>query len=139
MSMATQRFTTILACATLPLAFSCADDATGPLAGAPTREVARVLVTPDNLTLQIGESVQLTVLLRDSHGWPLDNEDAGAVQWTSSRPDLVSVSSAGRVHAISAGKASITVENGGYLTYASVRVLPAGVIDPPDLKTGLGR
>jgi len=144
MSKGIQQITTLLACAALPLAVACADDATGPAitrgGGSLTAEVARMTLEPDNVVLHLGESVQLYAELADGQGTPLAAGVMGSVHWSSSRPGVVAVNYIGMLQALAAGKAVITADYGEHRAYASVTVLPPGDIDPPGkLERSAGR
>jgi uncharacterized protein YjdB len=67
--------------------------------------VAAVQVTPGEVTLAPGGRSQLAASARDRRGNPLAGR---VVTWTSSDEDVAAVSSAGRVIATSAGRATIT-------------------------------
>ena len=96
--------------------------------------VASVSVTPGTVALEIGENRQLTAVTRDADGSVLDGR---VVSWSSSRPDLVTVTSAGRVTAVAAGTAIVTGASEGRSASAIVTVnAPASGSDPEDPHAG---
>ena len=75
-----------------------------------TSPVATVVVQPTTGALTVGQTVALTVVLRDAAGRPLDGR---AVAWRSSDEAIATVSSAGLVAARTAGSAVITATSEG--------------------------
>ncbi len=91
--------------------------------------VAAVAVTAPTVTLQIGRTAQLTVVLRDARGGVLRDR---AVQWTSSNSGIATVSSTGTVTAISGGSATITAASEGESGSVAITVpAPPVVVTPP--------
>jgi hypothetical protein len=82
------------------LKFSACD---GDPAGIRTLPGVVITVTPAQLTLSIGATASLQATVSDGEGRPL----AGRVSWSSSAPEIVSVSPVGVVTALDAGRASI--------------------------------
>ena len=72
--------------------------------------VARVDVRPGSSSMTVGGSVQLTVDAWDEYGNEVNNP---SVQYSSSAPAVASVSSSGRVSAVSAGSATIRASSNG--------------------------
>ena len=83
-----------------------------------TVSVASVSVSPTSVTLTEGESKALSATVS-----PADATDK-SVSWTSSAPDVASVTSSGNVTALKAGSATITVKttDGGKTATCSVTV-----------------
>jgi hypothetical protein len=79
---------------------ACADD---PPTARTTSGVI-ISVTPDALTLPVGESMALRAAVTDLEGRPLNGRK---IEWSSSAPEVVSVSRAGVITAVSPGKASV--------------------------------
>jgi len=91
--------------------------------------VAALAVSPASITLQIGRTAQLNVVLRDARGGVLRDRP---VQWTSSNSSIATVSS-GTVTAVSAGSATITASSEGETGTVAVTVPapPPVVVTPP--------
>lgn len=81
--------------------------------------VASVTVAPSTGTLQIGQTLQLSVSLRDSLGRILTGR---TISYASSSLTTATVSSAGLVRAIAKGTATITTSSEGKTATASVTV-----------------
>ena len=71
----------------------------------PDQSVAQVLVTPRNVSLAAGESVQLEYSVVDASGNILPDR---TVAWASSAPSIATVSDAGVVAALAEGSVTIT-------------------------------
>ncbi len=67
--------------------------------------VVSVVVHPDSVSLQVGETAQLTASVRDGAGKELSGR---TVVWSSADPSTVTVSASGLVTAMSAGHVAIT-------------------------------
>lgn len=78
----------------------CGDDSSGVQA---VPEV-KITITPADLVLAIGESARLVATVDDGTGQPTPGS---VVQWSSSAPDIVTVSSTGMVTALAVGRAAI--------------------------------
>jgi len=83
------------------LIVGCGDDSSG----VEVTEEVKITVTPSDLVLTIGSSAQLEATVHDPEGRPVTGP---VVQWSSSAPEIVSVSTTGMVTARSVGQASIT-------------------------------
>lgn len=81
-----------------------------------------IVVTPSPLTLQIGQSRQLSAAALFSDG--RREEPAQDILWTSSAPALVSVSDSGAISALAEGAATITASREGKSGSAQVSVSP---------------
>ncbi|HUQ80587.1 MAG TPA: Ig-like domain-containing protein [Gemmatimonadaceae bacterium] len=81
--------------------------------------VASVTVSPSSATLVVGQTLELEAQPRNASGQPLSGR---AVAWSSNRPDVVVVSSAGTVAAVSAGTATITASSEGRTGSATIVV-----------------
>jgi trimeric autotransporter adhesin len=81
--------------------------------------VAKVEVSPADVSVTIGKSAQLTAKLTDASGNVLSGR---TVTWTSSDTRLVTVDAAGVVRAIRRGTAVITASSEGKFGTATVRV-----------------
>jgi len=74
----------------------------------PLVEVAGITVTPDTLTLSIGQNAELTATI-----FP-DNATDQSVQWSSTGPSVVSVDPKGHITALAEGSVTITaISNDG--------------------------
>lgn len=91
--------------------------ATGP----PQPPVATVTVTPPATTLAIGATATLTATVKQANGAVLTGR---AVTWSSSAPNIATVSGSGVVTAVAAGNATITATSEGKSGTASVTVSP---------------
>ncbi len=118
-----------VACAAVLLT-ACGGETTRPGGG-----VARVSLVPTALTLVQGEQAQLSALALDAQGNRVETE---ATQWSSSAPQVASVSSSGQVTAVAAGTATVTAANQGKSGAAEIIVVPPPVasvrIAPADLR-----
>lgn len=83
--------------------------------------VAKVTVTPTSRSLESGKALQLTASITDSRGRLIVGKVA---TWTSSHPTRASVSSTGRVVAITPGAVTISATSDGVTGVASVSVTP---------------
>jgi len=86
--------------------------------------VAAVVVTPDANPLVVGQTTQLKAEPRDAAGQPLPGR---AVLWSTSAPEVASVSSTGLVTAIGPGNATISAASEGKTGTATVTVSPKPV------------
>lgn len=88
-----------------------------------TVNVSGVSLDIDSKTLNVGESFQLTATVTPS------NADDKAVGWTSSNPSVATVDSSGKVVALAAGSANITVttNDGGKTATCAIQVEDKGV------------
>ena len=99
--------------------------------------VRRVTVTPDALSLFVGDTHQLVVGLQDSAGGTL-SPTGHTVTWSSSSPGVASVTSGGLVTAAAPGPAVITAKvdaQTGTATVTVAQVPVATVIVTPSLDT----
>jgi uncharacterized protein YjdB len=86
--------------------------------------VAAVSVTPNNGTLQVGGTLQLSAIITDAAGVPLPGKIAS---WSSSDASVATVSSSGLVTAVGTGTATITATSDGVSGTASIAVAQASV------------
>lgn len=110
---------------TLALALAAcggARDATPP-APAPA-PVARVVVTVPSPSLNVGDSVQLSVSLFDAVGNALTGR---ALTWSSTNAAVASVSAGGLVSALSEGTTTVSATSEGRTGSAAITVIPTGV------------
>lgn len=89
--------------------------------------VASVRVLPVSGALFVGQSLQLTAVTEDSAGRPLTGR---LVEWTSSAPAVVTVSSTGIVHALASGSATIAArsEARSATSVITTSLLPASAV-----------
>lgn len=97
---------------------------TAPITVPPPAAVASVTVTPDSADLALAGTLQLSAVVRDARGATLTGRPA---TWTSAEPTIATVSAAGLVTAVAAGRVQITVSVEGQTASASLRV--RGVAD----------
>ncbi len=90
---------------------------------------------PPSLTLGVGDSANVEATVLDADGSVL--RDA-RLQWTSSRPEVASVSATGTVRGMSAGTASIRAASGAAGGTTEVTVA-SGAEAPPALPPRVGR
>ncbi|HWQ29066.1 MAG TPA: Ig-like domain-containing protein, partial [Dehalococcoidia bacterium] len=81
--------------------------------------VATVTVQPSSLSLTVGQTAQLGVVLKDANGNTLTGR---SVTWSSSNPSVATVSASGLVTALTAGSATITATSEGKSGTAAVSV-----------------
>lgn len=93
-------------------------DAAGP------GPVARLTVSIAADSMHIGESLRATVAAQDERG---TNVDAGDVTWSSSAPDVATVTPQGIVRAVGLGLTSISASAAGRSSAVTVRVVPIRV------------
>lgn len=86
---------------------------------APPEPVASVTITPNTLSLTVGEGQQLTAVLRSAAGTELSGR---AVAWTTSDAAVATVSTSGLVSALRAGSATIEATSEGQTGNAAVSV-----------------
>ncbi|HWQ27573.1 MAG TPA: Ig-like domain-containing protein, partial [Dehalococcoidia bacterium] len=85
--------------------------------------VATVTVQPSSLSLTVGQTAQLGVVLKDANGNTLTGR---TVTWSSSNPSVATVSASGLVTAVEAGSATITATSEGKSGTAAVSVSGGG-------------
>ena len=86
--------------------------------------VSSVVVTPNASDLVVGQTTQLKAEPRDGSGQPLVGR---AVSWSTSAPNVASVSSTGLVTAIASGTATISATSEGKAGTATINVSPKPV------------
>ena len=92
----------------------------------PAPRPTTVSVTPSEVRLVVGDSVQLAAEVLDQNGAVMANV---SVSWTSSNAAVATVSTVGWVKALSAGSANITATSGEASENASINVsLPPPVV-----------
>jgi len=91
------------------------------------KPVATVTVTPATATLTVGQTTNLSVVLKDQSGAVLTGR---TIVWTTSSSAVATVSSSGTVTAVGAGNATITATSEGKSGTASVTVtaIPVGSV-----------
>lgn len=90
------------------------DDPTGP-----NPQTASVTVSPDVVSLLLNESRQLTAVPRDAGGAPITGR---SIAWTTSHPEVATVSSTGLVAAVGVGSATIAATTDGKTGEATITV-----------------
>ncbi len=91
------------------------------LAVAQAREPASIELSPEALTLEVGETQTLTATVKDAEGNVIGNPD---VTWSSSNGSCATVD-AGVVKGVSAGTATITAACGDFTATAAITVIAA--------------
>ena len=86
--------------------------------------VSSVVVTPSGSDVVVGQTTQLKAEPRDGSGQPLVGR---AVSWSTSAPNVASVSSTGLVTAIAPGSATISATSEGKAGTATINVSPKPV------------
>ena len=109
----------------LPVLSACGPSPTDPweknkVTDLGVREVTRLLVSPEILNLNPGESTQLEVFL-ERKGPDLGPPDLEVI-WTSSDPGVASVSESGEVTALWEGDVTISARHGMWRAGAKVSV-----------------
>lgn len=97
------------------LALPACDSGTEPLL------VGTVEIDPINTLLQLGDERQLVVTVRSESGSVLSGHP---VSWSSSRPEVASVTAHGLVRAISPGASTVTALSGGQSASVGIAVQP---------------
>ena len=87
----------------------------------PPTPVASVEVTPPSATVQAGQTVQLTAILKDANGNLLSGR---TVTWSSSNTAVATVDNSGLVSGAAAGSATITATSEGQGGTAAITVTP---------------
>jgi alpha-tubulin suppressor-like RCC1 family protein len=100
---------------------------------APPEPVASVTIVPSTLSLTVGQTQQLTAVLRDAAGAELSGR---AVTWTTSDAAVATVSTSGMVSALSTGSATIEATSEGQTGQATVSVGPMTPLTFVALATG---
>ena len=102
--------------------------------------VALVRISPASRDLTVGQTAQLTAEVLDARGVVLPGR---TVTWSSSAPNVVTVTSSGLVTALSPGNATITASSEGRSGTSSVRVELAPVarveVTPADISIRVGQ
>lgn len=101
-----------LLCLGVALLSACGDS-TGP-------EVATVALLPATMSLEVGDTAELTSVVKDSYGNLIPNQ---LVQWSSSDTTVATVDSTGLVLARGVGSAQVRAILDGIVGTASVQVL----------------
>jgi uncharacterized protein YjdB len=99
----------------LATAGACSSESLGPATSGSTT----VTVVPSLATIGEGQAVQLTAQLVDEFGDPLE----ATVAWSSSNPDVATVSVGGTVFGRREGRAAIIASAHGRAQTAAVQVL----------------
>jgi uncharacterized protein YjdB len=100
---------------------ACTGDSLDPESGlGPQIGTASITVAPSRATIAQGQTVQLTAMIVDEFGDPLQH---ATVSWSTSNPAVASVSVGGTVYGHAAGRAAITARADGKVQSSSVRVL----------------
>ncbi len=86
--------------------------------------VASITISPPSITVAVGQTSQLTAVLKDSKGNVLTGRE---VRWSSNRTADATVSSSGMVRGVSVGSATITATSEGESGTAAVTVEAAPV------------
>ena len=95
---------------------ACKGDSTGPA------EIASVLLTPEAVTLETGQTLQLSAQVKTVDGKILDRR----VSWRSSDSLVASVDKKGRVTGVSEGWATVSAAHKGMEGTATIRVVGPG-------------
>jgi uncharacterized protein YjdB len=102
---------------------ACDSESIGPA----TAGVGTITVIPRTATIGAGQAVQLTAQLVDEFGDPLD----ARVSWSSSNPEVATVSVSGTVIGRKEGRAAITASAHGKLQAAAVHVIRDDSVGKP--------
>ena len=115
------------------LSVACSDPFPMPTAGLtdPVRRPTAISLNTAASSIGVGQSVQLSAVVRDADGNPISDEP---VTWSSSDLRVATVSATGLVAAIAIGSADVKASSGGVTAIAKVAVTaapPAGTPVPP--------
>jgi hypothetical protein len=107
------------------LLFGCRDNPAGPDEfGAQFEAEFELVVLPQEVRLEAGQSLKLSVMARDREGGLIPLTPGAAVAWSSSDEGIVEVGEDGTVVARAAGLASITAGCDGRCAWATIYVTP---------------
>ena len=81
--------------------------------------VASIEINPDELAMDVGNSMNAAVVLRDAQNNVLQNRE---VTWSMNKPGVATVDQNGKVLGVTPGVATLTAASEGKLAQASVRV-----------------
>lgn len=100
-------------------------DFAGTVVGAidPVVEAAHVSVDPNEASIQVGGSTELSAIARDDAGNILEG---APIAWSSNNNDVATVSQTGLVTGVAVGQAIITATSGTGSSFATITVTPAG-------------
>ena len=113
--------------AVLILATACADSPVGPTPEPAPAPVATITLSAQALTVQPGQTVQVTATPRDALGQPLTGRP---VTWSSTNEAAVVITNGDRITSVAAGTAEVRATAGGKtasLTITVVEVIPVVV------------
>lgn len=79
-----------------------------------------LMVAPEEAGILIGETLQLSVLVREINGRL--HEPGDEVNWQSSDPEVVEVTEDGMVRGLAEGRVTITAGCNGYSAWATIHV-----------------
>ena len=112
---------------------SCSEGSTGPglstddLSSDANRVVASIQVHLASSTIQVGQTTQASVTMKDRRGRPISR----TVTWSSSDPAVATISGSGLVTAVKAGSANIIASSSGVTGSAPLTVGSAPPPPPP--------
>lgn len=105
------------------LLFGCRDNPTGPDEfDAQFEAEFDLVVLPQEVRLEAGQSFKLSVMLKDRDGRMIPLPPGGAVAWASSDTEIVEVGEDGTLVARAEGLASITAGCDGRCAWATIYV-----------------
>jgi uncharacterized protein YjdB len=87
--------------------------------------VASLSVSPRNRVLYVGETVQLSTVMKDSEGTTLENRSPA---WVSVTPAIGTVSASGMFSATALGETAVIVSIDGVVDTARIRVAPEATV-----------
>jgi Bacterial Ig-like domain (group 2)/Uncharacterized protein conserved in bacteria (DUF2141) len=104
--------------------------------GTSNASVATVTVTPNNPSLKVGGTISLAAVARDAAGNPVNGV---SFVWSSSKPEIASVTQTGKVTALAVGISDVSVRStpGDKLSGVEVSVT-GGAGNPPPPPPGGG-
>lgn len=102
--------------------------ATVTVAGAPAVTVGSVTVTPGSASGNVGDAAQFTATVKDAAGAVLSGQ---TVTWSSSNPNVVTVTASGYATAVGGGTASLIATAGGKSGAAAITVSGSVVSTAP--------
>src|SRR3954468_2231309 len=83
----------------------------------PVHHATAITLNTTASSLVVGQSVQLSAVVRDADGNPISNEP---VTWSSSDLRVATVSATGLVAAVALGSADVRASSGGFTAVATV-------------------
>lgn len=92
------------------------------------RNIRTVTVSPSSLSGTVGQSGQLTAVVKNQYGQVMSG---AIVTWSSSNTSVVTVNGSGMATGVGAGSATVTATSSGYQGTAAISVTGGTTVTPP--------